>query len=150
MSSTGRGSSPGSRAGAARERRELGTVDRTCGTCGRVGLSVMRSRAVRGGLGRVNPFFQAHRKTYALCPDCRSRYPVPEAAVLARSERRGLAVIFGWIAVLLLALVVVAETAVLAALALPVSVPVSIGVLAAVVVVVGALVRHARRGSAAG
>ena len=133
----------------ARERKKLGTIDRECDACGHPGLTVLRSRAVRQGRDRVNPLFRAGRKTYAVCPDCRTRYPAPGWTAAASAEsgaaRRPL-VVLGWIAAVLLALVVLAEAVVLAVIASPVSVPLAVGVVVAVLVVVALVVWNARRG----
>ena len=135
---------------ADRQRKKLGTIDRECEKCGHEGLTVLRSRAVRRGRDRLNPFFRARRKTYALCPDCRTRYPATgwSSTAVDRSGGRRPLVVLGWIAALLLGLVVLAEAVVLAVIASPVSTPLAVGVAAVVLVVLALVVWNARRSGA--
>ena len=54
--------------------RLVGVVpDRSCGLCGNESLMVRHSRAMRRGIGRINPWFDPNERTCAVCTACGAR-----------------------------------------------------------------------------
>ena len=58
-----------------RVRKELRTLQLACAACGRAELRLVRSREVRQGLSRLNPFWDGKPSTYAICHACGARLP---------------------------------------------------------------------------
>ncbi|SDF64239.1 hypothetical protein [Klenkia brasiliensis] len=119
-----------------------------CPRCEREELRLMRSRDVRTGLAKVNPFWDAHEKVYERCKVCGFRRA---ASGEARAEeptraRRPVMTALGWTAVVLLAVLTTVLTVVLAGLLLVVSVWLAVAVPVVVFLLVIALAAYARRG----
>jgi predicted RNA-binding Zn-ribbon protein involved in translation (DUF1610 family) len=58
-----------------RVRKVLPTVvERPCPVCDGE-LQLVRSREVRHGIARLNPFWDGKPSTYVLCPGCGARLP---------------------------------------------------------------------------
>ena len=53
-----------------RTARILGTSDSPCGLCGGGDVVLVESQAVRQGLDRLNPRWDAHVHTYDECRSC--------------------------------------------------------------------------------
>ena len=61
-----------------RRTRRLGSVDRACDICGHAGLVITESRAVRRGAALLKPGWNAHPRTYEVCPGCGVRYRIED------------------------------------------------------------------------
>ncbi|SDP69378.1 hypothetical protein SAMN05660199_04628 [Klenkia soli] len=111
----------------------------------------MRSRDVRAGLAKVNPFWNAHEKTYERCKVCGFRRAVSGAAARpAETEparaRRPVSTALGWTAVVLMVVLIAVLTAVLAGMLLVVSVWLTVAVPLLVLLLVVGVAGYARRG----
>ena len=134
-----------------RVRVQLSREATECPRCERQELRLMRSRDVREGLAKVNPFWDAHEKTYERCKVCGFRRAVTGAA--ARHEeaspargRRPVTTALGWTAVVLMIVLIAVLTVVLTGMLLVVSVWLTVAVPLVVLLVVIGVAAYARRG----
>jgi len=120
-----------------------------CPRCEREELRLMRSRDVRTGLAKVNPFWDAHEKVYERCKVCGFRRAVSgdvRAEEQPTRARRPVRTALGWTAVVLLAVLTAVLTVVLAGMLLVVSVWLTVAVPVVVFLLVIGLAAYARRG----
>lgn len=118
-----------------------------CPRCEREELRLMRSRDVRTGLAKVNPFWDAHEKVYERCKVCGFRRAV-SGEVRAEEPirtRRPVLTALGWTAVVLLGVLTAVLTVVLAGMLLVVSVWLTVAVPVVVLLLVVGLAAYARR-----
>ncbi|MEI4273197.1 hypothetical protein TEK04_15835 [Klenkia sp. LSe6-5] len=122
-----------------------------CPRCEREELRLMRSRDVRSGLSRVNPFWDAHEKVYERCRVCGFRRAVSgtaarEATAEPATGPRPVLTALGWTAVVLMVVLIAVLTTVLAGMLLVVSVWLTVAVPLVVLLLVVGVVAVARRG----
>lgn len=136
-----------------RVRQQVGDAVTECPRCKRTELRLMRSRDVRSGAARLNPFWDAHEKTYERCKVCGFRRAVSaETARRVRSEpvasapRRPVVTALGWATVVLMVVAIAVLTVVLAGMLLVVSVWLAVAVPVVVLLLAIGIAAFARRG----
>lgn len=134
-----------------RVRVQLSRDAVSCPRCERTELRLMRSRDARTGLAKVNPFWDAHEKTYERCTVCGFRRAVSgSSAVVAAMDQprepRSVVTALGWTAAVLMVVLIAVLTVVLAGLLLVVSVWLTVAVPLVVLLLVVGVVAYSRRG----